>query len=172
MRRKISIALIIIVCFILQSSLFQALSFANIAPNLLIIVTSCFGFMRGKKEGMYVGLFCGLIIDIFYGNLFGFYALLYMYIGYLNGFFNRVFYPEDVKLPILLISVSDLFYNMLIYICMFLLRNRLQFTYYFVHIMLPEAIYTVLVTIFIYRIIAGLNQRLEESEKRSAAKFV
>lgn len=172
MRRKITVALIIIISFILQSSLFQALSFANIAPNLLIIVTSCFGFMRGKKEGMYVGLFCGLIIDIFYGNLFGFYALLYMYIGYLNGFFNRLFYPEDVKLPILLISVSDLFYNMLIYICMFLLRNRLHFSYYFVHIMLPEAIYTVLVTIFIYRIIAGLNQRLEESEKRSAAKFV
>ena len=34
-----------------------------------------------------VGFFSGLMIDLFYGSLFGFYALLYMYIGYLNGVF-------------------------------------------------------------------------------------
>ena len=35
MRRKITVTLIIIVCFLLQSTLFKALSFASISPNLL-----------------------------------------------------------------------------------------------------------------------------------------
>ena len=69
MKRKITVAVIIIICFLLQSTLFQALSFAAISPNLLIVVVSSFGFMRGKKEGMFIGFFCGLIVDMFFGNV-------------------------------------------------------------------------------------------------------
>lgn len=84
MRRKISVAVIIIVCFLLQSTVFRSLAFANIAPNLLIVVTASFGFMRGKKEGMIIGFFSGMLMDIFFGGILGFYALEYMYIGYFN----------------------------------------------------------------------------------------
>ena len=72
MRRKIIEALLIIVCFILQCTVFQTLSLAGIVPNLLLIVTSSLGFMRGEKEGMAVGFFSGLLTDIFFGQLFGF----------------------------------------------------------------------------------------------------
>ena len=44
------------------------------------------------------------MIDLFYGSLFGFYALLYMYIGYLNGFFCKVFYDDDIKVHIVLVA--------------------------------------------------------------------
>ena len=57
MRRKVSVILIVVICFLLQSTLFSALSFASISPNLLIVVVSSFGFMRGRKEGMWIGLF-------------------------------------------------------------------------------------------------------------------
>ncbi len=49
MKRKIVVTIIIIICFVLQSTLFKALAIASISPNLLIIVTSAFGFMRGKR---------------------------------------------------------------------------------------------------------------------------
>ena len=48
----------IIICFILQNTVFQALALASISPNLLVILTSSMGLMRGKKEGMLVGFFC------------------------------------------------------------------------------------------------------------------
>ena len=101
MRRKITVFLIIVVCFLLQTTLFQTLSFASIAPNLLIVVVSSFGFMRGRKEGMWIGLFSGLLVDVFFGSVIGFYALIYMYIGYINGFFRKIFFPEDIKLPLI-----------------------------------------------------------------------
>ena len=87
MRRKITVFLIIAVCYLLQSTVFQALSFASISPNLMIVVVSAFGFMRGKKEGLWIGFFTGLLLDVFTGSILGFYALLYMYVGYFNGFF-------------------------------------------------------------------------------------
>ncbi len=171
MRRKITVFIIIAVCFLLQSTLFQALAFASISPNLLIAVTSAFGFMRGRKEGMWIGFFSGLLMDIFYGNVIGFYALVYAYIGYVNGFFRKMFFPDDIKLPLILIAASDFSYNILVYVFLFFLRGRFQFDYYLVHIMLPELVYTVLVTIVLYFVILKINQRLEVIEKRRASKF-
>ena len=164
MRRKITVFLIIAVCYLLQSTVFQALSFASISPNLMIVVVSAFGFMRGKKEG--------LLLDIFTGSILGFYALLYMYVGYFNGFFRKMFYPEDIKLPMLLIAVSDFSCSLIIYFLLFLFRGKFDILYYLLNIMIPELVYTMVVTIFLYFIILKINQKLETIEKRSAVKFV
>ena len=164
MIRKITMTLLILITFILQSTVFQSLSIASIAPNLLLILTVSFGFMRGKKEGIFVGFFCGILIDIFYGNLLGFYALLYMYIGYLNGFLFKVYYDEDVKVPMILTAISDLAYGFVVYGLQFMLRCRLHVMNYVWHIMLPEMIYTVLITVIVYRPLYRLNHWLTERE--------
>ena len=87
MRRNIVITCIVIICFVLQCTLFQSLSVGNIAPNLLIIITSAFGFMYGSRCGLIVGFFVGLLSDIFFGDVLGFYALIYMYIGFIVTYF-------------------------------------------------------------------------------------
>jgi rod shape-determining protein MreD len=171
MRRKIVLFLIIAICFLLQSTLFQSLAFAGVSPNLLVIVVSSFGFMRGRREGMYVGFFCGLLVDIFFGYYLGIYALIYMYIGYLNGIFQKRFYPDDIKLPMILIGASDLSFNLSVYVFLFLLRGRLEFLYYARTIILPEFIYTMVITIFLYLVLLKINQGLEAVEKRRAKKF-
>ena len=167
MKRKITEIVAVLICFILQCTLFQVISFAGIVPNLLIIITSAFGFMGGRKEGMFVGFLSGLIMDIFYSQIIGLNALIFLYIGYTNGMFNRIFYPEDVKFPILFITLSDAACLMLQYIFGYLLRARLDFPFYFTKIMLPEIIYTIVLTIIIYRPILAVNNRLAVDEKRS-----
>ncbi len=172
MLRKVVVTIFIIVCFVLQCSVFSSIAFAGIIPNLMIILTSSFGFMRGEKEGLIIGFFCGLLSDVFFGSFLGFYALVLMYIGFVNGKFSKIFYPEDIKLPIALIVVSDLSYGLLCYILMFLLRGRFHFSYYFTRVILPEALYTIVVTLFLYPVILKVNEKLEAREKRSAQKFV
>lgn len=147
MRRKAVIAVLIILCFILQCTVFQALALAGISPNLLLIVTTSLGFMRGEKEGMAVGFFCGLLTDIFFGSLFGFYALLYMFLGYGSGLFHMMFYDEDIKLPMVWIALSELVYGLSVYFFMFLMRSKFDFGFYFTHIILPELVYTVALTL-------------------------
>ena len=172
MLRKIITAILILVCFLLQSTVFQGIAFNGIVPNLLIVLTAAFGFMRGEKEGLLIGFFCGLLCDIFFGDVIGFHALVMMYIGFLNGKFSGGFYPEDIKLPLALIVVSDFSYGLICYVCMFLLRGKLDFPYYFLHVILPETVYTTVVTIFLYPLILLVNVRLENREKRGAQKFV
>ena len=124
------------------------------------------------ETGLLIGFSCGLLCDIFFGSFLGFYAMVMMYIGFVNGKFSRIFYPEDIKLPLALIIVSDISYGLICYILMFLLRGRFHFPYYFTSVILPEALYTIVVTIILYPLILKINQKLEEKEKRSAQKFV
>ena len=161
MKRRIVVLLIIIVGFLLQSTVFQTLSIGSITPNLMVIIVSSFGFMRGKKEGLAVGFFCGLLEDIFYGRLLGMHAMIYMYIGYVNGYFNHIFYGDDIKLPISLILVSELVYGLGTYLIMFLMRSRFAFSYYMVRIILPELVYTIVMTLVFYRLIFSINCKLE-----------
>ena len=132
MRRFIVSFLLVISCFVLQSTVFKSIAFGGIIPNLMIVLTASFGFMRGEKAGILFGFFCGLLADIFFGSVIGLYAMIYMYIGYANGKFNMIFYPEDIKLPLALIFVSDMAYGLLSYIILFLMRGRFHFTYYLI----------------------------------------
>jgi len=172
MLRKIVVFFIIITGYLLQCTVFQKISLGGTVPNILIIITSSFGFMRGKKAGLLIGFISGMLIDVFYGDILGFYALIYMGIGYINGFFKRLFYPEDIILPLILISGSELFYCFSAYVFLFLLRSRFHFSFYFVKIILPEIVYTVLVTLIFYKAILWVNEKLEIRERRSASKFV
>lgn len=172
LKRILVCAVIIVVCFLAETTIFRKLALASIVPNLLIVVTSSFGFMRGRKEGLIIGFCCGILKDVLGGGLLGFYALTYMMIGYYNGFFKRLFYDEDIKLPLILISASEFIYSLITYIFLFMLKSDFRFGYYFGHIIMPELVYTILVTLGLYQLILHINRGLEEDEKRSASKFV
>ena len=167
MKRVVGV-IVIIICFLLQSTLFQFIAFAGIVPNLMIIITSIFGFMEGRTDGMLVGFTCGLLIDVFYGSILGMNALIFLFIGYANGVANRGFYPDDIKFPIIFIAASDTVCLILTYLTGFLLRARFNIGYYIIHLMLPELIYTIAVSIVIYipirNILLLFDRRTEETE--------
>ena len=165
MKRKIIELILIFVCFILQCTFFKAIALGGIVPNLLVIITASFGLMHGQKEGMYVGFISGLLTDIMFGNgIIGLYALIYVFVGYFNGLLSRIFYPEDIKLPPFLITISDFLYCFICYILTFLLRSRLDLGYYLIHIIFPEMIFTVLITLVVYKGILNLETWIEETE--------
>lgn len=172
MKRKVITFFIILISFLLQSTLFVKLKFGAVSPNLMLVVTSSFGFMRGLKSGMAVGAISGLLVDIFWGQLLGFHTLLYTVIGYLNGSFERLFYDEDVKLPIVLISASEFLYGICIYVFVYMLQGDFAFGTYLFSIIIPELVYTILVTLILYQVILHINRKLESEEQRSASKFV
>ena len=161
MKRCITIGIIIVICFLCQSTIFHFLELSGIVPNLLLIVTMSFGLMRGRREGMLVGFFSGLLNDIFFGSVMGPYAFIYMTLGYINGFFHRIYYVEDVLLPMLMITLNDFVYNIIVYVVFFMLRNRLNFWDYLSTVIFPEMIYTILITLFFYKLLVRINLRLK-----------
>jgi len=172
LRRIVIAFLLLIVCFVLQSTVFQWISFGGIVPNVLIVLVISYGMMRGDVPALFLGFCAGLLVDIFFSSFIGLNAFLYMVMGYLSGKFHRVFIPEDIKLPLVMISVSDIVYNFLYYVFVFLLRGRFNLSFYFYKIMIPELVYTMLVSLFIYPLILVLNQWLDKKDEDGGMKFV
>lgn len=164
--------LMIVVCYILQTTIFPSLSLAGVVPNFLIILTTSFGLIRGSKDGMSVGFVCGLIVDFYSGSYLGIYLLIYLYMGFLSGCFKKLFYGDDLKLPLALIGSNDIIYGILVYLIMFLPRKRFSFGYYLFNLIIPEAVYTILVSILVYYIILKINQWFEKDDKRSGRELV
>lgn len=172
MRRKAAMLIMIFACVILQSTVCEMIAIGQIKPNLLIILTVSFGLMRGRRDGLVTGFLCGLTSDLFFESIVGFHALLYMWVGYYSGYFYRIFYDDDIKTPLFLISVCDLVYGILQYGFLFLMRGRIHFFYYLGRIILPEVVYTLLLTIVCYRILYRINERLSLTDKRSVDSIV
>ncbi len=65
MKRRVIMIILILLTFVLQTTLMQTFAIASVSPNLPIILTVSFALMRGKREGMFVGAFFGILMDIF-----------------------------------------------------------------------------------------------------------
>lgn len=172
MKKAFLAGIIIICCFILQTTLFAMFSVGGIRPNLLIIATASLGFLGGKKTGIYTGFFCGILVDLCFRSVYGTNALLYMYIGYTCGFLKKVLYPKDIKLPLLFIATSNLAYNVLHYFMYFLFRGDFNFLFYLKKIILPEVVYTSIMACVLYPLIHLIMTRIETSEKKGEQTIV
>ena len=50
LKRFVITVVIMLACYLLQCTLFPSLELASVKPNLLLIVTAAYGFMRGRKQ--------------------------------------------------------------------------------------------------------------------------
>ena len=53
-----------------------------------------------------------------------------------------------------------------------MLQGDFAFGTYLFSIIIPELVYTILVTLILYQVILHINRKLESEEQRSASKFV
>ena len=156
----------------MQTAIFSKIPLAGVTPNLMIMITSFYGFMIGRRSGAIVGFFCGFIMDLFSGSYFGAFALILMFLGYANGLFRRLFFGDDLKLPILFVGITDLLYCGMIYLVRFVPRGKNDVTWYFMNLMMPEMLYTLLVSVCVYFLVIRIFRWCEKDEKRSEATFV
>ncbi len=164
--------LFLFISFLLQSTLFSQFTIGSIRPNLLLIAIAAIGLLRGRRFGMISGFVSGLFCDIFFGNIIGIYALLYMYIGYMNGLFRKNLFPGDFKLPLALIVGSDLLFGHGCYLLFFVLKGDFEYLYYLRKIILPEMIYTTIIAILFFPLIKFVYNRITLHEEKAEETIV
>ena len=123
-----------------------------------------FGFFCGKNDGMFAGFFAGIMYDLFYSGLFGFTALIFIYIGYFSGFFYQR-YRRESSYPSCTCSLF-IGYGFISYIGNFLLQNRLNVGFFMSRFILPEVVYTALVSLLIYHPIHYFCVITEQGKER------
>ena len=168
MIRVVLILLELVVCFLLQSTVMPAVSLAGVVPDLLLILVIAVAYTRGRVAGMLTGFAAGLLTDAYFGGLLGLCALFYLCIGYLAGYAQKIYDERDYTLPMLMILAGEFVYSFAYYIAFFLLRSRTEFGYYFIHLILPRMVYTVLAAVVLYPLLHMQHRwlvRLAEKEE-------
>ncbi|MCR5799530.1 MAG: rod shape-determining protein MreD [Lachnospiraceae bacterium] len=173
MKKNIVSFILISMCFLLQSTLLSQFKLGGIVPNLMIVAIATTGFLLGSEEGMWFGFAFGLLTDIFFGNIIGLYACIYMFVGYLNGTGEKYLFSHDLKLPLLLIMISDLAFTNVCYIIFFLLHGKFNYLFHLRSVIFPELIYTTVFACIIYPFIHFLFEKIDKFDaKRSGENYV
>lgn len=172
MLKNIVFAILVIISYLVQTTYADALSMGNIVPNLVVIIVCMYGLLKGRRAGLIFGFCTGLFLDVFngYGNVLGINALLYMYVGFINGFFNEIIYIKNFHVPVVAVAFSDLAISFVYYIIAFLVRNRLDFLFYLRYVIVPELVYTIFVTLISFKIILWINTKIDDYEYRRATE--
>lgn len=172
MKKYGSMLVFILFVFFIQVNVFQEMDLLRTSPNLLLIIVAGYGFTRGYRDGMIAGICSGLLMDGVFGTILGFYTLPYMYIGFACGFFRRYFKEDNYLIPGLLSGISDGLMGVYIFVFSFALRNRLNFPFYLNTIILPEVVYTVLMSLIVFRIQVLHNQLVDKWIKKRGRRIV
>ncbi len=172
MKHRIFVFITLVILTLLQISVFPFITFIPSTPNLLLGFTLSLGLMRGFKSGLSVGVICGFILDLFTPGAMGAYALIYGLIGFASGACNRLFYQDELKFPLFVVFTGDILYGIIMYFVFFMMRSDFGFGNYFLTIILPEAVCTLVCMIALYPLVLKLEHGFLESERQNAKKFV
>ncbi len=164
-KKKLIAIVFIMAAFLLQTTIFKTIALADVVPNLMLVITISYAYLRGRTSGLVIGFTSGIMLDMMYGSVIGLYAFIFMTLGFLVGFCRKLYFTDTLLLPTVLIAISDLVYCFYYYITEFLMRGRLHFFFYFVHKFLPEILYTTLVGIVVYRIIAAVESKFGQDRE-------
>ncbi len=169
---KLFVVAVIFIFSILQLSVFPFIHLIAITPNLLMGFTASEAIMRGQRAGMFTGVLCGLVMDMSGGYVFGAFTLIYAFFGFVAGYANKLFLPDDIKWPLFVFVVTDFVYGIVVYVLFFLFFGDFSFAFYLLRVIIPETVYTVVVMLLLYPLILRLDNKFLESEKRNAKKFI
>ena len=165
LKRIFITAIIVIVTLAVQSIWSLNTSQSVPTPDFILIVVCLFGFMRGENYGAVTGLFAGMLVDAMYADNIGIYMFIYMILGFLSGIFRKYFYNDSILMPMLLLFVSDFAENSLFFVFRFLLRNQLNYPFFFENIIFPEMIITCFFTLILFKPLYFLNKNVLEGKK-------
>ncbi len=154
---------IIVVALLIQLTLINSITILGLKPDLIMIVVVVFSLLKGGKEGTISGFASGLLQDIFSTGLLGINALAKTVIGFTCGIFKEKIFYEHI---LFLIPVITFVASFMQSILMFLLLRSFGIEYGLVwsikQIALPEALYSSLLSPFIFLAINKLFQTIKE----------
>lgn len=169
--RYLTYGILIIINFLLQTTLFENISILGIKPNTMIILIVSFAFMRGDIEGALIGFFSGLLVDSFFGNFIGLNAFIGFIIGFLCGKFFNEFYKNKLVIPFLLTALFTFLNEILFFFFSVLLRGEPNIFPFLTSIIIPEVLYTSFISIIFYKILYYINLKLERLDRKKKNIF-
>ncbi|WIV10599.1 rod shape-determining protein MreD [Proteiniborus sp. MB09-C3] len=149
--RYFIIAIIVLVNFLIKSTILHHISVFGVVPNTSLIIIVCLSLLAGKKTGSVLGLILGLLEDMFFYEVIGVHALIYFIIGYLIGLTDKKVFKENLFLPFVFTVLSTFAFHVVYYVFMYFLSINVDFISLLKDIVIIETILNSVLSVFFYK---------------------
>ena len=161
--RWVAYGLILLFVSLLQAAprLFPAFFGAHPVPLVPFVV--CIAMFEGPMVGAAFGVGGGLLWALYADRLFGFDALLLLAIGCMCGLLVQVFLRNNWLTSLLLNGAVLLLYVLVDWLLRYVLFRNAEAVYALLHILLPNALYTFMLSPLVYVLIYRVARSMRES---------
>lgn len=128
-------------------------SIAHARPEPLILFTVCVGMLEGPTIGSVMGIVSGLLWNLYSPRLFGYYGLILMVIGLTVALLVQWLLRTNFWSAMLLCSSAVVVYTLLDWLLCYVLFMDDEMAVVFSKVYLPNALYTILLSPFMYWLI-------------------
>lgn len=100
MKKVLVLFLISVLLFMMDNFLMPYIGIRGVYPSILLCFCILYSIQNGKWEGMWLGVFCGLLQDLYFTNVFGLNAIINMFICLIAGEIGTKIFREKKLVPV------------------------------------------------------------------------
>jgi rod shape-determining protein MreD len=159
------IPFLILFCIsLLQSTVMPRITVLGVHPDLVLIAVASWSILRGSEEGMLWAMIGGITTDLISGAPFGISTLGLLVVGFLSGLGQRNILRFDILIPILVIPLATLAYQLIVLAGLTALGWHAGWGMSFRKIILPSMLVNSLGMPIVYVLARSLHRRLGREE--------
>lgn len=136
MKKILILFLLSILFFVLDNVLMPFLSIRMVYPSLLLVFIVCYSIVNGAWEGLWLGVFCGLLQDAYFTSAFGLNAFINMIVCIVAGVIGNNIFKEKRLVPVATCLLLSFLKGILILLILYIsgtytgVRNVLFISFY------------------------------------------
>lgn len=155
MKKIIILILLSLLFFILDNILMPFIGIRGVYPSILMVFCILYSFQNGKWEGLWLGVFCGLLQDIYFSNAFGINVVVNMTICLIAGEIGTKIFKERKLVPVLSCFLLTLLKGAAIFLILYCYGTYMDFSRVFL-----VSIYNMVISFFMFKLVYKLCQEV------------
>ena len=159
------LAALVVFLYVLQTSMLPLIAYHGISPDLLLLLTVSFAFLRGIKQGVLMGFAAGLLQDLATGTFLGMNAFTHTIFGLICGQLSESVFKEIFLLPVLSSIAVTIANYFILAVLMVLLGYRFNLMGGTEVMLVPMLIYQLAFAYPVHRLVYAVDKQLQNKDK-------
>jgi rod shape-determining protein MreD len=152
--KKVVLFLLCVLFLILDNTVVPFLAIKGYYPSLLFTFVLCYAIVNDKWSALWIGVFSGLLQDLYLFNGFGVNSLTNMLVCVLASLFGDNLFREKSLIPIMSTLMFSLIKNALVFSVLYIAKQ-----YTDPKVIVFNSVYGLLISFFMYKRVYNLCQR-------------
>ena len=154
---------LILISFMLSSAVLPRFNIGAMF-DIGLILTICFGLVKGEIKGAVYGFFIGLVYGILMAYMVGLFVFLGFVIGYASGLFKEEYSERSLIITILIVLGMVFAYQLAIYFGQAMLLGQFGFLQRLHTIVFPKTILTTMLFVPIYLFVCLVKSKVKRAD--------